>query len=254
MEWALENGAYWTLKCSAAAAENGHLHILRFARDNGFRFGAEAGKAAALGGCTDLLLWIEPNPYKWPYSVFQGFAEGGQTQLLEKFWSFMAMSVYALAQTAARAGHLEAFKWVYAKEDLVSSSLLNVGFDLEWAEQQGLVLKGVHLTPKQVSNFDVINFFVSSGLKSVGETVTYAAAKQSVKFLEWAVAHGAQLMGSTFAPAVAARNWDTIQWLKEHDCPWDHQAFDKAAALGNMKLLTWLKNNSCPQLLRDTST
>ena len=61
LRWARENGCPWDEATPAFAAEGGHLELLRWARENGCPWDAETCARAAEGGHLELLRWARAN-------------------------------------------------------------------------------------------------------------------------------------------------------------------------------------------------
>ena len=65
LKWARENGCKWNSLTCAYAAENGHLNVLKWARENGCEWDSSTCKCAAQNGNLDVLKWARENGCKW---------------------------------------------------------------------------------------------------------------------------------------------------------------------------------------------
>ena len=65
LKWARENGCPWDEETCWKAAERGHLEVLQWARENGCPWNELTCAYAALGGHLETLKWLRENGCPW---------------------------------------------------------------------------------------------------------------------------------------------------------------------------------------------
>ena len=67
LKWARENGCPWDSNTCANAALNGHLEVLKWARENGCPWDSATCTYAAENGHLEVLVWAQENGCPWDY-------------------------------------------------------------------------------------------------------------------------------------------------------------------------------------------
>eukprot|EP00951_Prasinocladus_malaysianus_P022515 scaffold188889_cov44-Prasinocladus_malaysianus.AAC.1 len=70
LKWARENGCPWNEHTCAYAAWGGHLEVLQWARENGCPWGEYTSELAVEGDYLEVIEWLKENgcPGEWPES------------------------------------------------------------------------------------------------------------------------------------------------------------------------------------------
>ena len=111
LKWARENGCDWNSLTCAYAAENGHLEVLKWARENGCDWDSSTCAYAAENGHLEVLKWARENGCDWDYWTCAYAAENGHLEVLKWArengcdWDSWTCTY------AAENGHLEVLKW-----------------------------------------------------------------------------------------------------------------------------------------------
>jgi len=83
VKWARENDCHWGNTC-CNATKGGHLHIIKWAIENGCDWGdtCHAAAAAALGGHLHIVKWVRENGCDWG-DICRAAALGGHLHILQ---------------------------------------------------------------------------------------------------------------------------------------------------------------------------
>ena len=119
LRWCVYNGAsVRAADFCAGAAFRGHLHILKWARKEGFKMGYATCESAAEGGQLHILKWLRAQGYRW-----------GRTT--------------TTCSSAAKGGHLGVLKWARANGCDWGADTCRLAADynhldvLQWASSNG---------------------------------------------------------------------------------------------------------------------
>ena len=83
LKWARENGCEWNSNTCANAAENGHLEVLKWARENGCEWNSNTCAYAAQNGHLEVLKWARENGCKWNSETCTYAAQNGHLEVLK---------------------------------------------------------------------------------------------------------------------------------------------------------------------------
>jgi hypothetical protein len=111
LKWLRENGCRWDTETCCKAAGSGHLHILKWARKNGCDWSESTCAFAAGGGHLNVLKWARENGCLWNASTCSYAARGGHLHVL-KWARENGCNWHAwTCSFAAGGGHLDVLKW-----------------------------------------------------------------------------------------------------------------------------------------------
>lgn len=165
-----------TLIC-LAAAENGHLNILKWSRDRGCQWDNATCSVAAQSGHLDVLIWLRDQHCHWDSWTCSG---------------------------AAMNGHLEILKWARAQH-------------CPWDEL----------------------------------TCANAAKGGHLVILQWARENGCPWDEWTCAYAALGGYLDILKWARQQGCPWNVWTCAFAANSDHHELLKWARDQGCPDKIND---
>lgn len=83
LKWAREEGCPWDQNTCRCAAERGHLEVLRWAKEQGCPWDKSTCKFAARGGHLALLKWAREQGCPWDERTCSSAAKGGHLGLLQ---------------------------------------------------------------------------------------------------------------------------------------------------------------------------
>jgi hypothetical protein len=115
LKWLRENGCGWEGDTCWKAAESGHLDVLKWAREKGCKWDAWTCAFAAEGGHLNVLKWARENGCKWDAWTCTYAARGGHLNVLK--WARENGCVWdeRTCSYAARGGHFNVLKWAREK-------------------------------------------------------------------------------------------------------------------------------------------
>jgi hypothetical protein len=93
------------------AAENGHLHCLKYLYENGFYWNKETSSAAARGGHLNILIYLHQEGYPWVEEISFAAAVNGHLNILIYLHQNGCPWDESTCVEAARNGHLNCFKY-----------------------------------------------------------------------------------------------------------------------------------------------
>lgn len=116
LQWARSKDFWWHF-CTAEAARNGHLHVLKYAVARGAPLGPFLERDAAQSGSVEVIKWlheeelIEVGSGTWAYAA----AEGNLNIIKWGYENGLVEWREYTCENAARYGHLEVLKYVRSK-------------------------------------------------------------------------------------------------------------------------------------------
>jgi SAM-dependent methyltransferase len=200
LKWARENRCPWNEWTCALAAENGHVQVLQWARENGCPWNGSTCSSAARGGHLCELQWARENRCPWSEETCARAAANGHLHVLQ--WARENGCPWD-KQTCAWAafnGHLEVLQW--AREN---------GCSWNW------------------------------------QTCAWAAISGHLQVLQWARENGCPWDEETCLAAAGNEHLRVLQWARENGCPWDKRTCENAAANGHLQVLQWAREHGCPE-------
>ena len=183
LQWALSKGldTHWVCEC---AAVNGHLDVLRWARENKCVMNETTCAGAARGGHLDVLRWARENGCPWDASVCVNAAGRGDLEMLQ--WARERgcpwnTDVY---ESAASGGYLHILEWAYTEglsletcEDLPSFAICSYSFEvvvwtiehIEWIPHHNtnllaIVIRSSHSELRRLAEWLYVRGHTSSNL------------------------------------------------------------------------------------------
>ncbi|CAB9511068.1 expressed unknown protein [Seminavis robusta] len=212
------------------AATRGHLHILKWARDNEWPLPPEGSIIisinAAKYGHLEVLKWAKDVCFECKRDICINAAQGGHLEILK--WARDNGCPWD-SQTcvwAALGGYLELLKW--AREN-----------GCPWGNRTcELAARGGQL--------QVLEWARANGCPWNENTCSGAAQSGRLEVLEWAHANGCPWSVHTCANAAEHGHLEILQWARAHGCPWDKSTCAFAAHHGHLEILQWARANGCP--------
>jgi len=108
-------GLSLTAKVCADAASMGHMHVVKWLReqDPPCPWGANVCAAAAGGGQLRMLQWLREHECPWDVTTLLPAAQRGHVDVLQWGWEQDCPIALRLAVTAAREGRLDVLQWAW---------------------------------------------------------------------------------------------------------------------------------------------
>src|SRR5579872_647404 len=150
-KWLMENGCIWDEDVCTIAAGHGYLEIIQWAIIKNLIWNPDiCFRAAAINGHLEILKWAKTNGYTFKPSIFKFAAESGQLEILKWFWENdeklfdcrFCLNII-VASDVARQGHLEVFKWLREKNCPWDSNICSFAamhghlHIIQWARENG---------------------------------------------------------------------------------------------------------------------
>ena len=201
LQWARANGCPWNKSTCVIAVERGHLDVLQWARANGCPWDESTSHAAACDGHLEMLQWARANGCPWD--------EGTCAE-------------------AARNGHVEVLQWARAN---------GCPWNHEWTWRAAV--RNGHL--------EVLQWAHANGCTRYEWTCLLAARLGNLEVLQWARQNGYPWDEWTCAEAARFGYLTILQWLHANGCPWDEQTCANAYVEGEMEVYEWARANGCPE-------
>lgn len=233
------------------AAGGGHMHVLAWLHQRGYRGRWCSISAAAHGGHTEVLEWFAGKAHAFDKAIYTAAAaDGGQLGALA--WLRAAgcpwddrVCLYSAARghlhviewaiehgcmwhpeataTAAARGHLDVAEWCLAHGCTVANEI-----DSRWP--------GLYDDQEDVDT-DVAR----------AETLCVAARLGRIDVLAWLRDHGCTCSDAwVFADAAESGCPAVLDWLHAHCRPWDAEAFSYVAGCGRIGALRHMRAGGCP--------
>jgi hypothetical protein len=112
LKWARENGCKWDSRTCSHAAIYGHLHVLQWARENGCDWDSWTCTCAAEGGHLNILQWARENGCDWDFRVCRQAIEFGHLHILK--WAMENGCDWGPGcyNSAVEYGHADIVEWI----------------------------------------------------------------------------------------------------------------------------------------------
>ena len=111
LKWAREDGCPWNTSTCANAALNGHFEVLKWAYENGCPWNTTTCANAALGGHLEILQWARENGCPWNSMVYANAARRGHVHILNWAFEHQCPMGANVGLEAVLGGKYEAFIW-----------------------------------------------------------------------------------------------------------------------------------------------
>ena len=229
LKWARDNGCEWDSLTCANAARNGHLVLLNWAFDNGCQWDSLTCAYAAGSGRLDVLQFARDNGCEWDYRTFHSAARNGHLHILQ--WAYANGGEWddKVYYRAIMKGHLDIVQWAHS-----------IGFKLDEEACNTAALYGhLHVLRWIMANTttnaiytDVCYFMV------IGEDC-------QLETLQWALDNNCELNEWVCYAASEKGRLDVLRWARSNGCGWDRAVCSIAAGHGNLNILQWARHNGC---------
>lgn len=198
----------------AAAAERGHLHLLKWAVESGFATCPLVFVRAAANGHTHICEWANDRDIARSYSAMNAAAQNGHFHTVKWFRYFYKTSEWlpgsSVCTAAARGGHLHILKWLTEYD--------NQYFPLSWNALRDATFHG---------HVDVVLWLLSKGCPrhdesfraSIVDTAMCMALVRSgnLEMVKLLPRVGFSIGFSELATAVESGQLPIVRWLLEHE-------------------------------------
>ncbi len=193
LKWARENSCPFNVTTCSNAAKKGHLHILKWARENGFPWNMNTCNMAAKGGYLHILEWAMANGCEW--------------------------DIQQICIKAATRGNLYILKWAIGNGHT---------FDYNICEQATIN-----------SSYDVVRWVIENGYEISDKTCYYIACDvNQVGLLKLALNKGG-IWNDRFTSLICAKNnYDYGDYFNTLN--------DYRTISGELKILKWAKKHGYP--------
>ena len=214
------------------AVQIGNVHVLEWARSNGFEFNEHMFNTAVIQGHVRVLQWAEEKHLTWYYEY--------------------------LPFDAARCGHIPIFEWIHNTRGVIPKEAVNHASEhgqlplLIWMEEHKLLGSDTMLCfhASFGGQTEVLEWLLANGYisKQNEEAIVRAAIATGNKcVLIFARSHGIGWDESTCAQAARSGNLHMLQWLRENDCPWDSDVLLWGRRVARYQdVVDWAIANGCP--------
>ena len=213
------------------AAKSGHFELLKWARQQGYRWTSKTCTNAAFANRFDILQWARENGCKWSEHTPAAAALVGNLEMLR--WVIQHgcfLSCYSVATAATSIGSLPMLEYLdqlypgrFSLRSAGSSGHMHV---IEWAKARGYSLKYVWLGAAEAGRLDILQWLKENRVP------LYSSYHPE----------------SPYAQAAIHGHLHVLKWLKENGYPWTSDlTFTDVAAKGHLEVLKWLRENDGPK-------
>lgn len=228
-----EKGFRWTWdsNCYGAAAQYGHLHVLKYLHMSKCPLKAknDAILYAARGGQVECMQYLRSIGCPWDADVTIEYAVPGHYLYLQSLTTTTSSAPWSddFSLQPPGGGYLECLR--YALENGCPVHLQAVNR----AAQYGLLDCILLLRKLGIFQYDV-------------STSAAAAAGGHIPVFEYLFLNGCPANSDVTAAAARSGHIDCLMYLHEIDCPWDEAATAAAEAGDHKECLQYLRAHGCP--------
>lgn len=235
VKWLVDKGYYnrWhrtdTYDACAAAAEGGHLKILKYLREKGFGWDEQVTIHASTHGHLKLLQWAIANRCNVNWHCQIAAAKGGHIHILDYIQEVDGSSIYCnfIADEAGKSGHIVVLDWLVAKGYNIDQWLRNVD---QYAAEYDNVNVLIWLRSRSALNTRNPSMFST------------AASNGNIRILKWLKVNGYSGNSYSFYRAAINGKLRALKWLAANGFQPDISVY-MAASTGQIAVLKWLKDN-----------
>lgn len=201
--------------------------------------------AAAEGGHLEVVKWLRARNIGWDVWTCVGAAAGGHLEVLQ--WAFAeltadqphaaAVSQWAkpACHRAAAGGHLEILKWV--------ASVMRTSADQPSADQDRPWGETTCATAAGGGHLEVVKWLRAEGCPWGASACANAAMYGRFEVLQWLHKNGCPWDANTTFSAAMSGRLDILEWVYASGCPWDSWVFRAAWMRSDRpEILAWVSN------------
>ncbi|AVK77329.1 hypothetical protein pmac_cds_641 [Pandoravirus macleodensis] len=252
LAWLYDRG-YRGRWCSiVAAARGGHIEVLEWFAGKAHTFDKAIYTAAAAdGGRLAALKWLRAAGCPWDDRVCLYSATRGHLDVLEWAIEYGCPWHAEAAATAAARGHLNIAEWCLAHgcavaneidsrwPDLYDDQENDDGDDIEYTETLCVAAR--------LGRIDVLVWLRDHSCTGSGPWVFADAAESGcVAVLDWVHAHCRPWDAEAYSYVAGCGHLDALKHMRASGCPWDERVYIEAASWGHPNVLVWARANGCP--------
>lgn len=231
------------------------------ARAYASKFGALTSKylsrAAALDGYLPLLLWAKDIGCSWDKVIFINAGCRGHTEIMQYLYDnggIIPAGTEAFA-CATKARSLKALEWLYQNnfdwntDTCMVASTVNWLEGLKWLREHGCMWDSrVRLMAAGLGHLDVLKYaHLKDCPGSLVDPASAAAATGQLDVLRWMLEVGCAFDSGHCACAASGNQLETLQWLRSNNVPWSGAVLHYARNGGHSVLETWAMENGAPE-------
>lgn len=236
----------------ANAAENGHLEVLKYLRENGCQWGRDVCSSAACGGHFEVLKWCVANGCPWD-NVFSCSARVFQASIPMMVWAnakgcpwmHFKVDFDSICVRAATEGNLRFLQWCDTFYPLHSPMVSHVTASrghvhiLEWLRLSG-----------KLSDEGTLEWL--RGNKSLSDAgydssiCIYVARAGLLEVMKWCRANGYPWGSEICREAAEFGNLKLLEWCRRNGCPWGKEPRHYFFEHGGFEMVAWCRANGCP--------
>ena len=266
-----ESKGLWDAFTCSAAADGGHLRVLKYLHESGCPWDEWTCSNAAFGGHLDVLRWCRAFGCPWNVITCQNAAEGGHLDVLKWLRSQDPPCPWdwETSYFAEIKGKTEVLAWLrkegcpYIANSTLQLSEAQLKDHVESERRKGKITADWLLTfvgaleegekGKRKVLMNALAECEGYGHLAKGfrlETCHNAAENGHLDVLKWVRSQDPPCPWDeeTCDYATYHGHLDVLKWLRSQDppCPWDEYACHEAASNGHLDVLKWLRSQDPP--------
>lgn len=217
----------WDKATTTAAAEYGHLHVLRWCVAEGCPMEGNAYKVAADRGHVDVLTFLkEEAGLPWDPSLC-GY------------------------NYPIRTGQFGVVQWMRANgcpwgtAECADAALYDQLEILQWLRANGCPWDS-HTCVQAVRKPEVLTWAIENGCPCNSEAVEWAVRCSAWDSLKYMIGKGVAWHPATLSGITSNGTVDIVAWAMENGCPWTKTAYYEAAKANKTDIIDWLHDNGYP--------
>ena len=253
LRFALDNGVESDFICSSNAAENGHLHILKFLHEEkGVPINADTAYSAAKNGHTHCLKYlIEDKNCPVNEWACTWAAKQGHLECLRYLHEHGAPWDEFTCHSASGNGHGECLKYAFENGCVMNEFTINYACErnhietLRFARDNGCPWDSYAAADAAAhGNIECLKYCLENGCPTDVNTTRRAAGSGHLDCLKLLREFGAPMDERAVARAAKGGYLDCVKFLHESGCPHNMDACNRAAEYGHLDVLKYLRPKS----------
>lgn len=239
-------------QCTAAAAESGHLEVLKFLRSYGCPWTRATTREAAGGGHIDCLRYAHEHGCAWDASCCTAAARGGHLECL--IYARESGCSWGSETMEAAVAHRDCL--IYCRDNGCPCNPKVVNMAVRKGELDTLVYlhevggcplpRDVLCSAAEIGNYDIFRYLFEHGAQLSRACCSRAAAGGHIDCLRFLLECKCPVDDMTTALAARYGHLECLQLARQHGCPWDADCCTWAAGNGHLECVKWAHEHGCP--------
>ena len=251
LKWARTLGCPLTIFSMLSASRFGRMEVLKWLREQGCNWDFRCCELAALGGHLEVLKWFHDQGCRLGDRAGAFAAASGDLEILQWVWERLP-SLWGpdTFRSAAKAGNIKMLEWLRDQKADWDTNVLTSAAEGDKSEAVLWLLDNgcprnddeFPAATAAVGNLSLLKTLKERGVKFTQHTLALAVLNGRKEVVEWLREQGCDYGDMVLRCAAQKGDLDTMKWLvEEKGCSLHQELSDLAAMKNHIQVLKWLR-------------